>query len=290
MSKRLALGTVQLGLPYGIANQSGQVDLDEAKNILAYACDKGIITLDTAIAYGESESVLGKIGVDHWQVISKLPTLPSGDFVVNDWVNESVKDSLKRLGISKLRGLLLHSSQQLLEPQGNELYKSMIALKEQGKIEKMGVSIYSPDELDVLWPLYQFDIVQAPFNILDRRLDTSGWLTRLHMAGVEVHTRSAFLQGLLLMKASERPDKFRRWYSLWGQWHQWLENNNLSPVQACLAFVMSKKEIDRAVFGVDSLKQLKEILANDYDFSLEMPNTLMSDDLDLINPSRWSLL
>lgn len=290
MSKLLALGTVQFGLPYGIANQSGQVDLHEAKNILAYASDKGIITLDTAIAYGESESVLGKIGVEHWQVISKLPTLPSEDVFVNEWVNESVKHSLKRLGIPKLRGLLLHSSQQLLGPQGKELYKSMIALKEQGKIEKIGVSIYSPDELDVLWPLYQFDIVQAPFNILDRRLDTSGWLTRLHMAGVEVHTRSAFLQGLLLMKATERPDEFKRWHSLWGQWDQWLENNNLSPLQACLGFVMSHKEIDRAVFGVDSLKQLKEILANDYDFSLEMPNTLMSDDLDLINPSCWSLL
>ena len=290
MNKRLALGTAQFGLPYGIANQSGQVDLDEVKNILTYACDKGVTPLDTAIAYGESESVLGKIGVEHWQVISKLPTLPSENIDVNAWVNESVKDSLKRLGIPRLRGLLLHNSQQLLGPHGKELYQSMTALKEQGKVDKIGVSIYSPDELNVLWPHYQFDIVQAPFNILDRRLDTSGWLRRLHVAGVEVHTRSAFLQGLLLMNTIERPDKFKRWHSLWGQWHQWLENNNLSPLQACLGFVMSQKEIDRVVVGVDSLEHLKEILTYKEGISVEISKTLMSEDLNLINPSRWSLL
>ncbi len=288
MTSRLALGTAQFGLPYGVANQVGQVRGAKAGSILDLAWSAGIDTLDTAIAYGESEQRLGDAGVGQWRVISKLPAVPEGCTGVANWVRESIQGSLQRLQIPRLYGLLLHCPEQLLGPQGVELHRTLVALREQGKVEKIGVSIYGPDELDALWPRYRLDLVQAPFNILDRRLATSGWLTRLHQAGAEVHVRSVFLQGLLLMDAVDRPAKFNRWQPLWGEWHRWLDGQALTPLQACLGFAYSQAEIDRVVVGVDSLKQLQEILVGVKGPAVEPPTVLMSGDLDLINPSRWS--
>lgn len=285
---RLALGTVQFGLKYGVANSKGQVPLDEAKAILEYASNNGVDTLDTAISYGESEKRLGEIGVENWRVVSKLPEIPKNITDVAQWVGESVHGSLERLKIPKLDGLLLHRPEELLSSKGKELYSALIAVKDKGKTGKIGVSIYSPDELNSLWPKFKFDIVQAPFNIIDRRLASSGWLARLHNSGVEVHTRSAFLQGLLLMHPKELPEAFSRWQPLWEKWHEWTDLIAMTPLQACLGFAISYSEISRVVVGVDSLGQLKEILSNVKAAKVAPPDALESSDEDLINPSRWS--
>lgn len=284
---KLALGTVQFGLDYGIANKQGQVSREEAQSILGLARASGMDTLDTAIAYGDSERRLGEIGILGWQVISKLPAIPASCTDVTAWVRESVFSSLERLRIPKLRGLLLHRSQQLLGAQGDALYRALLALKDQGKVEKIGLSIYGPDELDALWPRYQFDLVQAPFNIIDRRLATSGWLARLHGAGTEIHVRSVFLQGLLLMEAARRPATFNRWQPLWDRWHRWLDEQALTPLQACLEFVLPHSEIDRIVIGVDNVKQLQEILRAANTMGVSVPQSFATEDPRLLNPSNW---
>ena len=286
---RLALGTVQFGLTYGIANQAGQVSRDEAAAILNHAWASHLDTLDTAIAYGESEQRLGHLGVSQWRVVSKLPALPADCADVAAWVRASVHGSLSRLGIPRLHGLLLHRSQELLGAQGSEIYQALVVLRGEGKIKKLGVSIYDPDELDSLWPRFQLDLVQAPFNVIDRRLAASGWLARLHQAGTEVHTRSAFLQGLLLMEPGRRPEAFNRWQPLWQQWHGWLHEQSLPALQACLGFALSHAAIDRVVVGVDSLAQLQEILGSAEAPAVVPPAALMSADQELINPSRWNM-
>jgi aryl-alcohol dehydrogenase-like predicted oxidoreductase len=130
--------------------------------------------------------------------------------------------------------------------------------------------------------------VQSPFNIVDRRLAESGWLHRLNESGTEVHVRSIFLQGLLLMPAAARPAKFRQWQPLWDSWHRWLQETRQTPVQACLGFALSPPEVARIVVGVDSLPQLQEILRAVDAPCTAAPRALMSDDPNLINPSRWS--
>jgi aryl-alcohol dehydrogenase-like predicted oxidoreductase len=289
LTKRLALGTVQFGLPYGVANQVGQVSRDEANSILSHAWAMGVDTLDTAIAYGESEQLLGDIGIGQWQIISKLSAVHESCTDVAAWVQGSVRSSLERLRIPKLRGLLLHRPQQLLGAYGDALFRALVAMKDQGKVEKIGISIYDPSELDALCPHYQFDVVQAPFNIMDRRLATSGWLERLHQAGAEIHIRSVFLQGLLLMNAANRPSTFNRWRPLWQHWHCWLDEQALTPLQACLGFALAQSQVDRVVVGVDSLAQLKGVLAHVETPLVEPPATLVSEDMDLINPSRWTM-
>jgi len=288
MTSRLALGTVQFGMAYGIANQAGQVGRDETAAILDHAWAAGFDTLDTAIAYGESEQRLGEIGVSQWQVVSKLPAIPESCTDVAAWVQESILGSLGRLRIPRLRGLLLHRPQQLLGSQGDALYRALVANKDQGKVEKIGISIYGPDELDAIWPRYQFDLVQAPFNIMDRRLTTSGWLARLHQASTEIHIRSVFLQGLLLMEAAKRPTAFNRWEPLWQQWHRWLLTQKLTPLQACLGFVMLHPEIHRIVVGVNGVQQLREIEAASRMSVMDLPGEFEGVSAELINPSKWT--
>jgi aryl-alcohol dehydrogenase-like predicted oxidoreductase len=286
---RLALGTVQFGMPYGVANQQGKVTLTSATEILKYAHLTGIRTLDTAITYGDSEHCLGQIGVGDWQVVSKLPEIPIGTNDIQNWVKESLQGSLRRLQISRLYGLLLHCPQQLLSPEGQELYNALNLVKAEGLVNKIGISVYNSNELEALFDRFSFDLVQAPFNIFDRSLAQSGWLSRLKGAEVEVHVRSIFLQGLLLMNPSARPVYFERWHPLWTEWQQWLFTIGLNPLQACLDFVLSNPDIDRVVVGVDRLSQLQEILAATKIEAVKPHDHLCCDDPDLINPARWQL-
>lgn len=287
---KLALGTVQFGLNYGLANTSGQVSSEVARDILQHAHQAGIDTLDTAIAYGESESVLGKIGVQSWKVVTKLPAVPDGCTDVTQWVQAQVQGSLGRIGIDSLHGLLLHRPGQLLEDIGAELFAALESLKADGLVVKVGISVYGPAELDALSGRYTFDLVQAPLNILDRSLVDSGWAQRLKNDGVEVHTRSAFLQGLLLMPKEKRHNKFDRWQYIWSEWDQWLADTGLSPLQACLRFVNTLDCIDRVLVGVDNVAQFEEIIAAAEGVLPSLPQFKILQDDRLVNPATWNQL
>ena len=287
---KLALGTVQFGLNYGIANLAGQVGLTEAQAILSHARKCGLDTLDTAVNYGDSEQRLGEIGVTDWQVVSKLPALPEQCDDVATWVRNQVQASLERLRNTKLQGLLLHRPEQLLGEHGRDLYNALLALKHDGLVAKIGLSIYDPLELDALTKNFKIDLVQAPFNVLDRRLITTGWMNKLAQMGIELHTRSVFLQGLLLMPSATRPTKFNRWQSTWQQWDQWLAKTDLTPLQACLSDALAHPGIARVIVGVDSLIQLKEIVMASQGPASEPPRAIHSSEIDLINPARWANL
>lgn len=287
---RLALGTVQFGLNYGIANPHGQVSFDETEVILDHARKSGIHTLDTAIAYGNSEQRLGVIGIQDWRVVSKLPAIPEGCRAIDHWVMNAVQGSLERLRIKRLYGLLLHRPQQLMEQDGDQIYCALQKLKDDHLVQKVGVSVYAPEELDALCSRYVFDLVQAPFNLIDQRLVNIGWLSRSSCLGMELHVRSVFLQGLLLMDPNDRPRQFDRWSPTWSKYQAWLGQTGLTPVQACIRFAGSFDEIHRIVVGVDSLYQLKEILQAAAGSLPEVPQELQSFDPDLINPSHWQTL
>jgi hypothetical protein len=282
------MGTVQFGLPYGMVNHHGQIQLQEASAIIEQAWAFGMDTLDTAVAYGESETTLGKIGIDNWQVVTKLPILSQKVMNVSLWVKEALEQSLVRIKKSSVYGLLLHHPMQLLETRGRELYVALQNLKGKGMVQKIGISVYTPEELKILMKHFDFDLVQVPFNIFDRRFSQSGWLSRLKEAKIEVHVRSIFLQGLLVTTLSERPTQFARWNPLWYRWQQWLAETDQTPVQACLGFPLAQSEIDRVIVGIDCMSQLQEIISSAKANYITPPHNLWSDDPDLINPSCWS--
>lgn len=290
MNSRLALGTVQFGLDYGIANHSGRVHPGEAGRILTEAAQAGISMLDTAIAYGDSECTLGQIGVAGWRVVTKLPEVPDTCIDVAEWVEGQIKGSLDRLSVKQLHAVLLHRPAQLLEARGPQLFAALDRLKILGYTKKIGISIYDPSELDSLFSKMHFDLVQAPLNILDRRLVDSGWAGRLKHIGTELHVRSSFLQGLLLMSSEKRSQKFNRWQSLWLEWDRWLSETGLSPLEACLRYALSIEEVDSVVVGVDSVVQFREIHAAANGVLPGLPAWPHAIDPVLLNPALWSKL
>ena len=285
---KLALGTAQFGLEYGIANQQGRVSRDDVESIVRHARAAGLDTLDTAIAYGDCEQQLGEIGVSDWQIVSKLPAMSDDCRDVADWITGSAQASLRRLRVDRLHGLLLHRPHQLVEPRGAQLYRALEQLRTDGLVAKIGVSIYESSELDALCGPFHFDLIQAPFNLFDRRLIESGWMSRLAARGTELHVRSVFLQGLLLMPRDNRPPGFDRWAPLWKRYEDWLGQAGVTPLQACLRHASSFPEIAKVIVGVDSLRHLTEILEAAEGPAPEGSEALGTDDPDLINPSRWA--
>jgi aryl-alcohol dehydrogenase-like predicted oxidoreductase len=271
MSSRIALGTAQFGAAYGIANASGQVSLQSAREILDVARAADVDTLDTAALYGASEATLGQIGVADFLVVTKLPGLPDDCGNVDAWVRAA-------------------TTADLLGANGEALFAALLALKSEGLVAKIGYSVYSPDEFDALVKRFSPDLVQAPYNVFDRRLEASGWLSRLKDIGAEVHTRSAFLQGLLLFPRGGWPKKFQPWRGLLEIWHDWCEMRGLTPVQAALAHALGLPGVDRVVVGVDSAPQLQKIVQASGGSGVDVPVDIRSSDDALINPSRWNAL
>ena len=289
MSK-IALGTAQFGLPYGISNTHGQVDRAEMNKIWQVARGANITMLDTAIAYGNSEENIGATESVGFDIVTKLPPLSGAETSVTQWVHSQIKDSLSKLKRDSVYGLLLHNPGDLLGIHGDELLAALVNLKRDGLIKKFGVSIYAPTELDSLFsriPNFVPDIVQAPLNVIDQSIAASGWLTRLSTMNVEVHIRSVFLQGLLLQQPIERSVGFSRWSSVFAQFDSWSNAHQMSPLTACLGHVLSYPEVSKVIIGVTSANELKQIIAASSGDPVRAPQSLQVTDVDLIQPMNW---
>ncbi len=285
--QRFALGTAQMGMTYGIANNTGQISTHQAKHILNTAKKAGINTLDTAINYGQSSQTLGSLALKNWRIITKIPPLSATLPHIQNEIRQHIQQHLKQLQQHSVYAVLLHEPIQLLSPAGKQIWHTLNTLKQQGFIKKIGFSIYSPKELDQLIPDFNPDLIQAPFNIFDQRLKSSGWLKRLNRQHIEIHCRSVFLQGLLLIPADKRPTQFNPWQTIWDTWDQWLETQTQSAYELCLNYVYSHTEIDRMVIGVDNIKQLQKLIAYQAQPVQKTPQVFSSLDETLINPSLW---
>ncbi|MFA6203871.1 MAG: aldo/keto reductase [Gallionella sp.] len=286
---KLALGTVQFGLDYGISNAAGRTSINEAASILSRARLAGIDTLDTAAAYGDSEQVLGQVGVNGWHVVSKVPPLPEDTANGKEWVLRYVRQSLDRLRIDQLDGLLLHCAADLLKAQGRDIAAGLQEAKAQGLVGKVGYSIYAPQSLTELVEVLPPDLVQAPYNVLDQRLARSGWLDRLVEAGTEVHVRSVFMQGLLLMSPEKRPAAFDKWREHWQRWDAAVAGRSEQALALCLGFVSAQPGISRVVVGVENQEHLQQLLAIWEKAAPFDATALACDDPQLVEPSNWKL-
>ena len=290
MSK-IALGTAQFGLPYGISNTHGQVDRTEMDKIWQVARGANITLLDTAIAYGNSEENIGATESVGFDIVTKLPPLPDAETPVTEWVQRQIENSLAKLQRNSVYGLLLHNPADLLAEKGDELLAALVNLKRDGLIKKFGVSVYSPNELDSLYsqiPSFRPDIVQAPLNVIDQSIASSGWLTRLSEMSVEIHIRSVFLQGLLLQQPNERSVGFSRWSSVFAQFDSWSSAQQMSPLAACLGHVLSYPEVSRVIIGVTSANELRQIIDASSGVHVRAPQSLQVTDVDLIQPMNWN--
>jgi len=290
---KLGLGTVQWGMAYGIANRRGQTTTVEVGKLLQAAKLNGILLLDTAHSYGEAEKVLGEQGVvsNGFRVVTKTLPLDSNNISEQNLalISAACLESLRRLKCEQVYGLLVHHADNLLVTGGDRLWAVLQDFKAQCRVEKIGVSVYRPRQLEKILDRYSIDLVQLPFNLYDQRFMQTGLLARLKKAGVEIHTRSTFLQGLLLFPPAQLPERFSAIRSHHAELHHQLSIAGLTPLEACLQFCIDQADIDQVVVGCEAVEQFDEILrvVEKRGAYLPAPESYSIRDEAIIDPSMW---
>ncbi len=273
-----------MGMPYGATNRRGLVSPVEVQAILRQARRDGVDLLDTAAAYGESETVLGAQGAVSlgFHIVSKLPpALAPQD------VPKAVERSLARLGAPSLYALLAHHAHDVLGIEGKERWQGMRAVQSKGSAQRLGVSVYHPEELDAVLAQHAVDVVQIPFNVLDQRWLNDGRLERLSNRGIEIHVRSVFLQGTLLVKPEALTGTPGLYKAVYERFHQACREAGASPLSACLSYALSYSSIARVVVGVTALSEWNDIAqAALRPVRLDW-SSLACHDEKLLIPSAW---
>ena len=288
-ASKLALGSANFGLDYGVANNTGKISASELLDIVLFAKKACIEVIDTAQAYGDSEYRIGSLCNDNkFNFVTKIGAEFTSSSVYHSVIS-SVKQSCRRLNQSRLYAVMLHRPEILLSDHSSEVVRELQTLKEQGIISKVGVSIYSPEILTAISRVIKLDIIQVPFNVFDQQILSSGWSDKLKSNGVEIHTRSVFLQGLLLLQRSSLPDYFmKHWPAHFDAWYKFLDYNRADALEVALKFALKQDWIDKIVVGVDSVSQLKALVKIEKSSGLTDFPLLGCNDPNLINPSKWS--
>ena len=206
-------------------------------------------------------------------------------------LKQAFRRSLKQMGQESVYGLLIHNSDDLLSMHGKALWDTMRELRDSGFIEKIGVSVYSPGQVDAVLDNYPIDLIQLPLNVLDQRMVQKGCLKQLKDRNVEIHSRSAFLQGLLLMDPESLGEHFTPARKVLLAYHDRLKSEGISPAQAALGFVRGICEIDIVIVGVNNAVQLTELcgffknstIESEMDFS-----AFAIEDETIVNPGFWN--
>lgn len=276
--KKIALGTVQFGLDYGISNQAGQTTEKEVVELLNLAHKYGLSLLDTAQAYGSSEAVIGLHHRKRFDIVTKIN--PNSRQCS---VKLQVEESLNRLNLSALYGVLFHNADSALD--NPKYYQELLRLKADGRVKKVGFSVYKPRELERLIDTFGMpDLVQVPFSHLDRRFESL--LIKLYDKGVEVHTRSTFLQGLFFMK----PDKLSPFFQPVKEYLKLLNEEFPSPEElagSLLNYVASRPFVDKVVLGVNNVIQLEANLNSLADQKDKQPFDAPEVPENILMPNLW---
>ena len=280
---KIGLGTVQWGLDYGIANTHG-IPSDEVLNSIFDLANKaGINMFDTATQYGEAEKRVGQFSNLEHKIVTKI-----GNFSTNKCLNQQLDNSFNHLQRQNIYGCLFHNFDELIN--NTDLWRELLVYKEEGRINKIGYSLYEPQELiDLLEAGLHPDIVQFPYSILDRKFEP--YFDLLKKKGVEIHVRSVFLQGLYFKNPEQLSNKLLILKPVLSELQNISKQNNLDISELCLDFIRQNRKIDYAVIGVESEDQLREVsqVKNcnlNWDIILE---TLDSYNIkkELLNPSNW---
>jgi len=289
---RLALGSANFGLDYGVKNKT-KLSRSLVEPIISECRAAGLKVIDSAIGYGDSHRVLGDVGTHDFSIVTKLPKLPNDVGDVKSWVFSLLEAALVDLQREDLYGLLMHHPSDLHTSRGPELADALQLAQTRFRIHKVGLSVYAPEELRNCSDLMPIQLVQFPASPFDQRFLHDQTVLELKQRGVELHARSLFLQGLLLMPHAARPAYFSPWESSFSTFDRICEQDRVSPLSQCLSFAASHSNIDFWVIGVDSTSQLTEIMnfnaeprcedcPEAWSIFRDLPETLL-------NPSLWRI-
>ena len=285
---KLILGTVQFGLNYGINNAKGKPTDSEVKKILDLAYKNGIRYLDTAEAYGNAQERIGSYhegSLNKFNVITKFSS--SIDSLSND-IERRIIENIDILKIDSLYWYMFHSFNDF-KLFFKEFREGLVLLKKNKKIKKIGVSVYTNKELESVLEYDDIDLIQLPFNLFDNHKLRSEVVLKARKKGIEIHTRSVFLQGLFFKNHKELKGNLKYLKSPLQELHNVSSNYNINDL--AINYVYNKKYIDKVLIGVDNADQLK--------LNIDSLNKTIGEKVflkiesikikykELLNPSNW---
>jgi aryl-alcohol dehydrogenase-like predicted oxidoreductase len=282
--QKIALGTAQFGMPYGINNSGGIPSANEFKTIFLLAINSGIHVVDTAPGYGDAEIKIAQFSDQKLKVVTKFSIVNNIEALKSQLTN-----SLLRLKTNSLYGYLSHNADMLLTHP--ILWSGLLQAKKDKLIEKIGYSLYSCEQLEKLLALnFIPDLVQIPYSLLDRKFES--FFPQLKELGTEIHVRSVFLQGLYFMDASALPEKLKPLKSSIHSLQQYCKMYSVSMASLALNFVIGNKNIDHVIIGVDNASQLQQNIELTKTWKhnpelLERVNQIELVHKELLNPTNW---
>lgn len=282
---KLALGTVQFGMDYGISNEAGVTSVNEINSILDYAFLAGIRILDTAYLYGMSEERLGNYNSSHFEIISKFSNVTNHQALLDEF-----SISLKKLNRESIYAYLAHNANTIIE--NPVLWDTLNEIKQIGQVGKIGYSLYTTEQLDTLLSMNMIpDIVQLPFSIFDRKFES--YFAELKRLGTEIHVRSVFLQGLYFMNPEEIPSKLDPLKKPLSEFKNYCKEYEISTGYFALNYALNNSFIDKVVIGVNNTEQLRFNLnlvqknAN-FDIIKAKIESIVINNKELLNPAKWN--
>ncbi|MBR0303361.1 MAG: aldo/keto reductase [Clostridia bacterium] len=259
----MSLGTVQLGMDYGIANKSGQPDEEKSFSILRTALESGVTSFDTARAYGTSEEVIGRF-LKTWEgempyITTKVVNI-TGDTEgeIEKSVVSCLEESLRTLGVDRVNNVLLHDQKPLFE-NGALVAKAMEKLVKLGYTDKVGASVYKAEELEKMLEYDVYTSTQAPMSIFDQRLIACGMTDRLAARGVTVFVRSVFLQGLFFLDPDTITNDILIEHAVpkIRLLHECAQQDGMTIAELAISFMRDVTGVTSLVLGADNPEQVK---------------------------------
>ena len=289
MKRKLILGTVQFGIDYGINNKDGKPSFEKVKEILDFAYIKGIRLIDTAEAYGNSQSRIGeyhKLTSNKFNIITKFSPSRTD---LPEKITDRVNNNLKTLGVDFLYSYMFHSYDDYIK-YFSYFKDDLIGLRKSNKIKKIGVSLHSNDQIIEVFKEKHIDLIQLPFNLLDNSNQREGVLLKAKMKGIEIHTRSVFLQGLFFKDVNKLSGSLLKVKEGLNKLNNLVPKENMNDL--ALNYVCSKEYIDGVLFGVDSVDQLKsniDCIENQATIGIiGEVDKIDIVDKSILNPANWT--
>ena len=280
LKKRLMIGSANFTQRYGA--DSTKIKSNEIKKILNLAKKNNIYLIDTAEAYINKKDVFKNVD-KKFKFSTKI--IPNSKWVSLEFCQKELERHFKSLNNNKIETILFHDVKILFTKIGFKIFRNLEILKKKKYFQKIGLSIYDTQCLSYINTSYDLDVIQCPYNILDRRILTSGWYDKLKSKGIEIHIRSIFLQGLLVNKLVYKKKYFEKWKKKFSEWFIWLENNNISPIDYCFSDLLNY-DFDKIIIGINNSKNLEEVINFRTINKNKMINFSISDK-KLIDPRNW---
>lgn len=297
MLSKLTLGTAQFGLEYGINNHAGKPDIDKSIEMLEYAYLNGVKSIDTAVAYGDSETVIGNwiksYKHDDLFITTKISSITNAKIAeseIAEYIEKQVYSSLEKLGVNRLDNLMVHNFYDLVE-HGNIIAETLSKFKGEGVVSNIGCSIYDLESLDI-FSKYSFDTIQLPGSIFNQSILESDKLIRIKERNVKIFVRSAFVQGLIFMNQQKLPLALSEMKDYLVELNNLASNYKFTIIEIALNYLLKHENVDSVVFGVDSISQLKEIIEIIENHRIDredIVNKFSRIPKELVDPRNWRI-